>query len=73
MVASLQDIITYWLVGSLVKETLLNETFCCCDVGLILKQLLTRADDFFGSPFVLTLTEELTQRGLRKFGQCDKW
>ncbi len=32
------------------------------DVGPLPRQLLTRAEDFFGVPFFLTLADELTRR-----------
>ena len=40
-------------------ETLHKERKSVIDVGPVSRQLLTRADDFFGGPFVLTLGDEL--------------
>jgi hypothetical protein len=48
-------------VSSPVNETLAMENFQRFDVAPVLRQLLTRAEDFFGVLFVLTLTDELTR------------
>ncbi len=48
-------------VSFAVNETLRKENFWRLNVAPVLRQLLTRADDFFGGPFVLTLGDELTR------------